>query len=202
MYFLYEHHPYPCVDAEQGDEQRLHRVHDEHEIERLFVGYAIEDEHRFHGEVPRTGTVWRGNDDGDAAHDEGDEGARQPQVGGEVEAEKRQVVVHEVRSPYRERQSDEQPRAPHVFQRDDTLPDSTERLLYIIIYIGRVLTPPLALVAFFQTHLPDQPPQKHHSHDATQGGDNPSGSGELGEETADAGACLREEIGKDGQLDE
>ena len=45
-------------------------MYDEDEIEGLVVGHAVEDEHGLHREMPGAGAVGRGDDDGDAAHDE------------------------------------------------------------------------------------------------------------------------------------
>ena len=65
----------PGIDAESDDEEGLDGVDDKDEIERHFVGHAIEDEHRLHGKVPGTGTVRRRDDNCYGAYDEGDEGA-------------------------------------------------------------------------------------------------------------------------------
>ena len=73
---------YPSVDAQQDDEQCLHRVYDEHEVECVVLLDAIEDEHRLHGEMPWTGSVGCRHYHGDAAHDEGHQSAHQVQVAG------------------------------------------------------------------------------------------------------------------------
>ena len=55
----------PCPYTKQDDKESLNGVYDKDEVECLLVLYAIEDEHRLHGKVPGTGTIWRGYDHGD-----------------------------------------------------------------------------------------------------------------------------------------
>ena len=85
-------------------------MHDEHEEERLLVLYAVEDEHGLDGEMPGAGTVGRRHDDGEVGHDERYEGTAETEVGREVEAEERQVVMQEVAHPdaYGEQQVERQ----------------------------------------------------------------------------------------------
>ena len=65
----------PGIDAEGNDEERLHGVDDEDEVESMLVGDALKDEHGLDGEVPRAGTVRRRHNDCDRTDDECDEGA-------------------------------------------------------------------------------------------------------------------------------
>jgi hypothetical protein len=104
----------PCVNAEHHDEQRLHRVDDEHKVERVDIAYAVEDEHCLNGKVPRTGTVRRRNDDSDAAHDERYESARHTKARRSLETEEREIVVEEVTRPDAQRERHEEPRVLHV----------------------------------------------------------------------------------------
>ena len=157
---------------------------DKDEVEGLLVGHAVEDEHRLHGEVPGTGTVGRGHDDGDGAHDEGDQGTRETQVGGEVEAEESEVVMEEVAEPDAHGHEHEQRQAAHALQRDDALPDATQRSLYLIIY---------RKVA--------QKQMEQHAHgQQTDGGDDPSGPGEAAQDAADVRARLAEESAEGAHL--
>ena len=98
---------------------------DEHEVEGLNVGNAVEDEHGLDGEVPGTGSVGRGNDDGDGTYDEGHQGTAQSEVAGEVEAEEGEVVVQEIADPDGEGEGDEEGYVAYVLQRDDALPDAS-----------------------------------------------------------------------------
>ena len=96
---LYKRQPQPSIDTKHDHQQRLHGVDDEHEVERLVGLHAVEDEHGLHSKMPGTGAVGSGHDDGNAAHHKRDHGARQTQMGREVEAEEGQVVVQEVAHP-------------------------------------------------------------------------------------------------------
>ena len=98
------------------------------------VGDAIEDEHGLDGKVPGTGTVGRRYDDGDAADDERHQGTADAEVGREIEAEEGQVVVQKVADPDADGEEGEQRDVAHVLQRDDALPDATQRGLHLIIY--------------------------------------------------------------------
>ena len=82
MFFSCKRQGYPGVNAQQDDEQRLHRVYDEHEVECVVLLDAVEDEHRLHGEMPGTRSVGRRNHHGNAAHDEGNQSAHQVQMAG------------------------------------------------------------------------------------------------------------------------
>ena len=64
----------PGIDADKDDEERLHGVDDEDEVESLLVGYAIKNEHGLYCKMPRAGAVRRRHDDGDAAYDKSDQG--------------------------------------------------------------------------------------------------------------------------------
>ena len=75
--FLGEGKGKPSVYTEENDEQGLDGVYDEHEEEGVCRLDAVQDEHCLHGEMPRSGTVWRRHDDGDASHDEGHQSAHQ-----------------------------------------------------------------------------------------------------------------------------
>ncbi len=44
-------------------------MHDEHEIQGIGFGHAIEYQHGLHSKMPRTGTVWGGHEYGYAAND-------------------------------------------------------------------------------------------------------------------------------------
>ena len=83
----------PCIDAEGDDEHRLNSVDDKHEPEGLLVGNTIENQHGLDGKVPGTGTVGRRNDDSEVCYDKRYKGTTNTQVGGEVEAEKREVKM-------------------------------------------------------------------------------------------------------------
>jgi len=106
--FLGESQCYPGVDAEEDDQQGLHRVHDEHEIECIVRLDAVEDKHRLHGEMPRSGSVGGRDDDGDAAHDESYQSAHQTQVRGRLEALEREIVVQKIAQPYSYGEGDEE----------------------------------------------------------------------------------------------
>ena len=82
-------------------------MYDEYEVQRFLVLHAIENKHGLDGKVPRTCSVGRRHDDGDAAHDEGDQCTAQPQVCRKVEAEEGQVIVQEIAQPDAEGEANE-----------------------------------------------------------------------------------------------
>ena len=97
-------------------------MYDEDEVECRLVGDAIEDEHGLDGEMPGACSVGSGHDDGDASHDEGDEGTLHAEPGGEVEAEEGEVVMEEIAQPDGEAVERKQTDAAHVTHGDDTRP--------------------------------------------------------------------------------
>ena len=122
------------IDAEGDDQHGLDRVDDEHEIEGFYIGHAIENEHGLYGEMPRTGTVGGGYDDGYGAYDECHQRTAQSEMGREVEAEEGEIVVQEIAHPDGEGEEGEQGYVLDVLQRDDALPDAAKRRAYLIIY--------------------------------------------------------------------
>lgn len=124
----------PSIYAQCYDEQRLHGVYYQHEVEGVVVSHAVQYKHGLHGEVPRTGAVGRGHYDGYAADNERDQGALEAEAGGEVEAEERQVIVQEVAYPDAEGVEDEQRCVPDAFQRYHALPYSAQRGFHLIVY--------------------------------------------------------------------
>ena len=72
---------------------------DEGEGHSIGACNAVEDEYGFDGEMPRPGSVGCGNDDGDAAYDEADDGCCEAEVLSEVEALECYPVVEEVAEP-------------------------------------------------------------------------------------------------------
>ena len=123
----------PAVYAESHDEQGLHGVDYQHEVEGVVVGHAVEYEHGLYGEMPRPGSVGGGNYYGDAAYYERYQGALEAEVGGEVEAEERQVIVQEVANPDGEGVDYEQGGVLYAFERHHSLPYSADGVLYLII---------------------------------------------------------------------
>ena len=120
-------------ESEGDDEERLDGMENQYEVECLVVLDTVEDEHRFHGEVPRAGTVRGGHDDGDGADDEDDHDGTQPKAARGREAEEGQVEVQEVAAPDGEGEEQEQPGAADVPQGDDSLPDASQGCLHLII---------------------------------------------------------------------
>ena len=106
---------------------------DEYEVEGVGVCYAVEDEHRLHGEMPWAGTVRRWHDDGYGTYDERDHGAHDAEMGGEVEAEEREVIMQEIAEPDGEAVEDEQRHVAHMAQGCYALDDALQRCLYLII---------------------------------------------------------------------
>ena len=133
MFPFRERQGYPPIDAQQDDQHGLHGVYDEHEIQGVRVGHAVENEHSLHGKMPRAGPVGRGHDHGYAAHDERDEGARHAQVCRGVEAEEREVVVQEVAQPYSQGEKDEQRHVLDAAQRQHSLPNSAEGSFHLVV---------------------------------------------------------------------
>ena len=89
----------PSVDAEQDDECGLHRVNDQGEHDGGFFSDAVEDEHRFHGKVPWSGTVGGGNQHGERSDAENEERLIGKDAGGGVEAEEGDVEMEEIAHP-------------------------------------------------------------------------------------------------------
>ena len=94
----------PGIDTESYDQESLYGMYDEHEPQGLFIGYAIEDEHRFDGEMPGTCTVWGGYDDGKVCYHEGYQRTANSQICGKVKAEEREVVMQEIHHPDTDRE--------------------------------------------------------------------------------------------------
>ena len=158
---------------------------DEHKVERVDVAYAVEDEHCLNGKVPRTGTVRRRNDDGDAAHDERYESARHTKVRRSLETEEREIIVEEITRPYAQRERHEKPRVLHVAHSHDALPDATHHSAYLIIY-GKAL---------------QQIPREYEHSDAANGSHGVTRSREFGEYRLEVGARLCKERVEDAQLE-
>ena len=74
-------------------------MNDEYEPQCLFIGHTIKNEHGLDGEMPGTGTVGGGHNDGEVGYDKRNQGTADTEVGREVEAEERQVVVQKVAHP-------------------------------------------------------------------------------------------------------
>ena len=89
----------PGIDAKSDNKHGLDGMDDEYKPEGLFVGDTIEDQHGLDGKVPRAGTIGRWYDNGKVGNDKRYEGTADTQVGCEVEAEEREVVVQEVAHP-------------------------------------------------------------------------------------------------------
>ena len=176
----------PGVNAEEHHQQCLHRVHDEHEEERVVGSHAIEQEHGLHGEVPGPCSVGCGHHHGYRSHDEGHQGAAHSQVGGGVEAEEREVVVEEIAQPDGRREADEERHVLHVAHRQHALPQSEEYSFHLIIY----------------SHAAQQVPQQYDYRHAADGRHHPSCGGEAGQHLVDACARLLEEGVEDAELAE
>lgn len=133
-YFLsHERLGYPGIDAEQDHEEGLQGVDDKHEIKGLLVGYTIEDEHGLDSEMPGTGTVGGGYDDGNGAYDEGDKGTGETETGSTLETEERKVVMDEITAPDGEGVEKEQGLVTYAAQRHHALPDATEGGAYLVV---------------------------------------------------------------------
>ena len=89
----------PGINAKSDNKHGLDGMDDEYKPEGLFVGDTIEDQHGLDGKVPRTGTVGGRYDDGEVGHDKRHEGTTDTQVGCEVEAEEREVVMQKIAHP-------------------------------------------------------------------------------------------------------
>ena len=74
-------------------------MHDEHEVQRMDICNSIEYQHGLDGKVPRTGAIGSWYDNGDRTDYEGHQCTVQAQMGGEVEAEEREIVMQEVAQP-------------------------------------------------------------------------------------------------------
>ena len=160
-------------------------MYDEDEIEGLMVGHSVEDEHGLHREMPRTGTVGRGDDYSDTAHDERHESARQPQVGGEVETEEGEVVMNEVAKPDANGEEEEQGDVLHVLQRGHALPDAMQGGLHFIV----------------NGQAAQQEMQEQQGGDATDGRHEPTRGRKL-QQCVDACARLVEKGAEDAHLEQ
>ena len=176
----------PGVDAEQDHEQRLHRVDDQHEIERRRVGDAIEHEHRLDGEMPGSGAVGRGDDDRYRSYDEADQRAGQSEVRRLLEAEEGEVEMEEIARPDRQAIQDEQRDVAHAAERGDAEPNPLQRLLHLFIYGERA----------------EEEVGEDQRGDGTDGRDDPSHRGETRKYVVDACARAREECAEDVELHE
>ena len=91
-------------------------MYDEHEEECVVGLYAVEDEHRLHGEMPRSRSVWRRHQYGDAADDEGYQSAHHAEVACRLKALEREIVVQEVAQPDAQCEGDEERYVLNVLQ--------------------------------------------------------------------------------------
>ena len=174
----------PGVDAEKHHEERLHGVDDEHEVEGVVGPHAVEDEHCLHGKMPRACPVGRRHDDGDAAHDEGDQRTHHAETRRGLKAKEGEIVVEEVAAPNGQREEDEQRHVFHIAQRHHALPDAAERVFHLIIY-GEFL---------------HQKVEEHGYGHAANGRHEVADSGEPAEQTVDIGAGGAEKGEEDGDL--
>ena len=81
------------VYAEDDDEERLYGVDSEGEEYGGLIGDAVEDEHGLDGEMPGTGTVGGGDDDGEGSDAEDEEAGEGADAAGEVEGVEGEVEV-------------------------------------------------------------------------------------------------------------
>ena len=72
---------------------------DEDKPEGLLIGYAIENEHGLDGEMPGTGTIGCGYDDGEVGYHKRHQRTANAETGRKVEAEKGEIVMQEVHQP-------------------------------------------------------------------------------------------------------
>ena len=174
----------PGVDAEQDHEEGLQGVDDKHEIKGLLVGYTIEDEHGLDSEMPGTGTVGGGYDDGYGAYDEGDQGTGETETGSTLETEEREVVMDEITAPDGKGVEQEQGLVTHAAQRHHALPDATERGAHLVV----------------DAETAQQEMEQDEGSNATDGSDEVTGKGEAGQDGVETGSCLLEEGAEDGHL--
>ena len=125
---------YPGIDSQKDYKQGLHGVYDENEEEGIVCLNAIEYEHCLDGKMPRTGSVWSRYDDRYAAHDECHQTAHQIEMGGCFEALEGEIVVEEIAQPDAQCKGDVERYISDTFQRDDTLPESSQCCFHLIIY--------------------------------------------------------------------
>ena len=89
----------PGIDAKGDNEHGLDSVDDEYKPEGLFISDTIENQHRLNGEVPGACTIGCRHDDSKVGDDKRHEGTTDTQVGCEVEAEEREVVMQKIAHP-------------------------------------------------------------------------------------------------------
>ena len=179
----------PRKDTQKHHQQRLNRVDNQHEIERIGLAYAVENQHRFHGEMPRSGTIRRGHDDGETADDECRHRTADTQRFHCVKTEECQVVMQEITAPNRHRIEHEQRNVPHVPQRHDALPNARQRLPHLIIYRGLRRARP------FLRHSRHEKPRQNDDGDEANRRDNPSRQRESVENCVEARARFLEKRG-------
>ena len=134
--------------------------------------------------MPGTCTIGRGYDDGEVGYDKGYQRTTNPQMGREVEAEERQVVMQEVHYPDANGEEQVERQVLHPSQREHTLPDATQRHLHLIIY---------------REVLQQQMEQDKYG-DATDGSYEPTSQGESTQDAIERGACLLKKCAKDTHL--
>ena len=84
--------------------------------------------------MPRSGSVRSWYDDRYAAHDECHQTAHQIEMGGCLEALEGEIVVEEIAQPDAQCKGDVERYISDTFQRDDTLPESSQCCFHLIIY--------------------------------------------------------------------
>ena len=125
---------YPGIDSQKDYKQGLHGVYDENEEEGIVCLNAIEYEHCLDGKMPRSGSIRSWYDDRYAAHDECHQTAHQIEMGGCFEALEGEIVVEEITQPDTQCKGDVERYISDTFQRDDTLPESSQCCFHLIIY--------------------------------------------------------------------
>lgn len=175
---------HPSINSEQYDECCLHRVDDEHEHKGEIAFHTIEDEHRFHREMPWTSPIGCGYDNGYAAHDKGDEGAVDAEVGRLLEAVERQVEVDEITQPDTDGICQVEGDVVYFAEGDDALPEIAGGVLHFVS----------------DMQLLQQQPYEDAGSDEADESDKISCGGELAKKTVEAGACGVEEVDKHRKL--
>ena len=134
LHFSGKRQCYPGIDSQKDYKQGLHGVYDENEEEGIVCLNAIEYEHCLDGKMPRSGSVRSWYNDRYAAHDECYQTAHQIEMGGCFEALEGEIVVEEIAQPDAQCKGDVEWYISDTFQRDDTLPESSQCCFHLIIY--------------------------------------------------------------------
>ena len=90
---------YPAVDTEHDDPEGLEGVYDEGKRRSIGLRHPVEHHHRDHHKMPRTGTIGRGDHNGQTDGGKDYQRLHHTELGREGETEESNIELQEISHP-------------------------------------------------------------------------------------------------------